>query len=74
MFRWLLLLCVLVAVVLGLLVGVLNPNIVSFDLFFFQYELPLGALMLVCFFAGSAVAILIGAVFSLGRIAKRSSD
>lgn len=56
MFRWLLLVCVLVAVLAGLLVGVKNPAEVHLDLIFFGISLPLGALVSVVFFSGAFVA------------------
>lgn len=74
MFRWLLLVALAVAVALGLMVGVLNPQEVNFDLFFLKESLPLGALMLSCFILGILVASLIGVLSRLMRLSKRRSE
>ncbi len=46
MFRWLLILLVLLAAVAGLALGVVNPEPVTLDLIAIQLSLPLGALVL----------------------------
>jgi len=69
MFRWLLLIALAVAVALGLMVGILNPQEVQFDLFFYERALPLGVVMLLCFFAGGLLATLIA---TLSRVVRRS--
>ena len=74
MFRWLLLIVLAVAVVLGLMVGMLNPQQVLVDLFFYSGTLPLGAVMLLCFIAGMIVALFVGALRRLMRLTKRSSE
>lgn len=56
MYRWVLLLFVFVAVVLGLVVGTLNPALVTFDLLVLRVQWPLGALLLVSFVSGFVVA------------------
>jgi uncharacterized integral membrane protein len=60
MFRWLLLFLLLLAVVAGLVIGVLNPQTVELDLLALQLSLPLGALAL----AALAVGILIGLILA----------
>ena len=74
MFRWLLLIVLAVAVVLGLMVGILNPQQVRVDLFFYSGTLPLGAVMLLCFIAGSIVAMFYAALRRLMRLTKRPSE
>lgn len=61
MFRWLLLLLVLAAVVVGLVVGVLNPHPVTVDLALVQFSMPQGALLLVALGLG----VLLGLVLAL---------
>ncbi len=56
MYWWLLLCFVAVALGLGFLVGILNPQTVTVDLFLRSYNLPLGALILVCVVLGSVVS------------------
>ncbi|HEY7906055.1 MAG TPA: LapA family protein [Wenzhouxiangella sp.] len=73
MFRWLLLIALAVAVALGLLVGILNPDKVNFDLLFFQGSLPLGAIMLLCFISGILLAACFGGFRRLMRLSKRRS-
>ncbi len=74
MFRWLLLFFFLAAVVVGLVIGVLNPQSVSLDLLIASLSFPLGALVL----AALAVGILLGLVLAAllfvlpGRVARRS--
>ncbi len=68
MFRWLLLVGVLVAILTGLVVGVLNPAHVELNLLFFSVSLPVGALVSASFFAGILVAWFIQAVARLGRL------
>lgn len=74
MFRWLLLIALAVAVALGLVVGILNPQQVNFDLFFVEGALPLGALMLLCFIVGILVAFFLSGFRHLMRLAKRRSE
>ncbi len=74
MFRWLLLIALAVAVALGLVVGILNPQEVNFDLLFFKGALPLGAIMLLCFIAGILLATLWGLFRRLMRLSKRRSE
>lgn len=71
MFRWLLLVCVLVAVIAGLLVGVKNPLEVHLDLIFFDVSMPLGALVGVVFFSGIFVAWFAQLVGRLRRLGQR---
>lgn len=59
MFRWLLLLAVLLSALIGLVVGVLNPDPVTLDLGVFTPSLPLGAMLLLGFGAGVAVGMLL---------------
>lgn len=74
MFRWLLLIVLAVAVVLGLMVGILNPQQVQVDLFFYSGRLPLGAVMLLCLVAGMIVTAFFGALRRLLRFKKRPSE
>lgn len=71
MFRWVLLLLVVMAVSLGLFVGVLNPQDVTFDLMWIQGQSPLGALLLVAFILGGVVTWLFGVLFGWMRLRKR---
>ena len=71
MFRWLLLLMVVVAVALGLFVGMLNPQDVTFDLIWIQGQWPLGALLLVAFILGGVVTWLFSTLFGWMRLRKR---
>lgn len=71
MYWWLLLCFVAVALGLGFLVGILNPQTVTVDLFFRSYNLPLGALVLVCVVVGSVASGLIGGVMRLLHRLKR---
>ncbi|NDY95406.1 LapA family protein [Wenzhouxiangella limi] len=59
MYRWLLLLAVLVAALLGLAIGVLNPDPVALDLGLVQPSLPLGGLVLIVFAAGTVCGLLL---------------
>lgn len=59
MYRWVLLLSVLVAAGLGLVVGVLNPDPVSLDLALVEPELPLGGLVLSVFALGVVLGLLV---------------
>lgn len=59
MFRWLLLIAVLIAGAVGLAVGVLNPSSVVLDLAFIQPELPLGGLVLSVFAVGTLCGLLL---------------
>lgn len=56
MFKTLSFLITLIFLAFGLVLGVLNPTVVSFDLFIFQTELPLSILM--------ALAIMLGMFIS----------
>lgn len=59
MYRWFLLLAVLVSAALGLLVGVLNPDPVIIDLALVAPQLPLGGLILLVFAIGVIVGLLL---------------
>jgi lipopolysaccharide assembly protein A len=73
MFRWLLLAFFLVAVVAGLVIGVLNPQAVTLDLALFSLNLPLGALMLSALVLGVLFGLLLTVVLFVlpGRLAGR---
>ncbi len=60
MYRWLVLAFVLAAIVAGLVIGVLNAQVVSLDLVVFSPTLPLGALVL----ASLALGVLLGIVLT----------
>ncbi len=62
MFRWLLLFFFLAAVIVGLVVGVLNPQTVNLDLVAFNLSSPLGALVLAALVAGILLGLLLAAV------------
>lgn len=59
MFRWLLILLVLLAAVAGLVVGVLNADPVSLDLIAIQVSLPLGALVLLALALGLVIGLVL---------------
>ncbi|MEE4639401.1 MAG: hypothetical protein V2J42_11755 [Wenzhouxiangella sp.] len=59
MYRWLLLLAVLLAAGLGLVIGVLNPVSVTLDLALFSPSLPLGGLVLLVFASGTVFGLLL---------------
>ncbi|RFF26369.1 MULTISPECIES: lipopolysaccharide assembly protein LapA domain-containing protein [unclassified Wenzhouxiangella] len=59
MFRWLLILLVLLAAVAGLLIGVLNADAVTLNLLAFQVSLPLGALVLLALVLGLLVGLVL---------------
>lgn len=52
MYRWLLILLVLLAAVAGLLIGVLNGSPATLDLLLIELTLPLGGLVLLALGAG----------------------
>jgi len=60
MFRWLLILVVLLASVAGLVLGVLNADAVSFDLIIREVRMPLGALVL----SALAVGLVLGLILA----------
>lgn len=60
MYRWLLIVLVLLAAVAGLALGVLNARPVTFDLILTDVSLPLGALVL----AALATGVLAGLVLA----------
>jgi len=74
MFRWLLLIVLAVAVMSGLMVGILNPQEVRIDLFLYSGTLPLGVVMLLCLIAGMIVAVFFGALRRLMRFKKHPSE
>jgi uncharacterized integral membrane protein len=59
MYRWLLLVAVLVAALCGLAIGVLNPHPVTLELSGFAPTLPLGALVLLAFGSGVMVGLIL---------------
>lgn len=73
MYRWLLLIVVLVAMAAGLVVGILNPDTVSIDLLFVQFSLPLGALVLGAMMAGVLLGLLLALIVFVvpGRLRRR---
>lgn len=74
MFRWLLILLVLAAAVAGLIVGVLNADIVSLDLLMLEVSLPLGALVLLALALGLVVGLALAWLlfFLPGRLRRAS--
>lgn len=72
MFRWFLLVLVLVAVAAGLLVGVLNPDSVELDFLIFEFSAPLGATVLAALVAGVLVGLLLALVMFIvpGRLGR----
>jgi len=59
MFRWILLLLVVVAVAAGLAVGALNPDSVTLDLAVARIALPLGALVLCALAVGTVCGLVL---------------
>lgn len=63
MFRWLLGLLLIAAAVLGVAIGVFNPQTVHFDLVIWSWQAPLGAVVV----SGLVVGVLFGMLlFALG--------
>lgn len=66
MWRWTLIVLVVLAAVLGMTVGALNPQIVAVDLLAWRMDAPLGAALIGAFVIGLAggfvLALLIGHV------------
>lgn len=60
MWRWLLVLLVLLAAAAGVVVGWLNPGEVPVDLLIASFAIPLGVLMLGCVAAGAGVGLILG--------------
>jgi len=58
--RWLLVLVVLLAAAAGVIVGWLNPGEVSVDLLIASFAVPLGVLMLGCVAAGAGAGLIVG--------------
>ena len=75
MYRWLLLLAVVLAAGVGLAVGVLNPAPVTLDLGLARPALPLGGLVLLIFAAGTLCGLLLyWLMFDLpARLRRRSA-
>ncbi len=73
MFRWLLLAFFLLAFVAGLVIGVLNPQIVALDLIMFDLALPLGALVLAAMVSGLMLGLILTYVLFVlpGRLVRR---
>jgi len=75
MYRWFLLLAVLLAAALGLAIGVLNPTPVVLDIALLQQELPLGGLVLIVFALGTVCGLfLFWLMFDLPARARRRAD
>lgn len=76
MYRWLLLIGLLVAIAAGLIFGILNPDTVPVHLLFVQLSVPLGALVLSALVAGTLLGLVLGLiVFYLpGRLRRRRRD
>ncbi|MFW5927234.1 MAG: lipopolysaccharide assembly protein LapA domain-containing protein [Wenzhouxiangella sp.] len=76
MYRWLLLILLLVAIGVGLVVGVLNPDAVALDLLFVQWSLPLGALVLGAMMAGVLIGLVLAFVMFVvpGRLTRRRGE
>lgn len=74
MFRWFLLVLVLVAALAGLAFGILNPDPVSLDLVFIQFEISLGAAVAGFLGIGVLIGLLLATIlFALpGRLRARS--
>ncbi len=73
MFRWLLLAFFLLAFIAGLVIGVLNPQIVALDLVVFDLVLPLGALVLVAMVSGVVLGLILTYLLFVlpGRLVRR---
>lgn len=74
MFRWLLLGAVLLAVVSGLALGVLNPEPVTLNLAFAEFQLSLGAALAAAVACGVFAGLILAAVLFVvpGRLGRRS--
>ena len=59
MYRWLLLIAVFIAALVGLAVGVLNPDPVTLELALITPTYPLGAMILVAFGVGVVIGLIL---------------
>ncbi len=59
MYRWLLLIAVFVAALVGLAVGVLNPDPVTLELALIAPTYPLGAMLLIVFGIGVLIGLIV---------------
>ncbi len=73
MYRWLLILLVLLAAIAGLIIGVLNGSPVTLDLLFVEFSLPLGGLVLLALAAGILGGLVLAWLlfFLPGRLKRR---
>jgi len=74
MFRWLLILLVLIAAIAGLVIGVLNAEPASLDLLAIDLTLPLGALVLLALTTGLLLGLVLAWLLFLlpGRFQRSS--
>jgi len=76
MFRWLLIILVLVAAIAGLAIGALNADRVVLDLALTRFSLPLGALVLIALVIGLLLGLVLAwAAFIIpARFRRRSGS
>lgn len=74
MYRWLLILLVLLAAVAGLAIGVLNADTVGLELLIVEVSLPLGALVMLAFALGLMLGLALSWLlfFLPGRLRRTS--
>jgi uncharacterized integral membrane protein len=63
MFRWLLALLLIASALLGVAIGLFNPQSVEFDLIFWAWQAPLGAVVVAALVSGVLLGLV---VFWLG--------
>lgn len=74
MWRWFVVLVVLVGLLTGLAAGMLNPQPLVLDLFLFQFDAPLGVLVIGVFTCGVLVGGLFAVLLGMTRRARRRSQ
>ncbi|GAB4176850.1 MAG: hypothetical protein Kow0020_12790 [Wenzhouxiangellaceae bacterium] len=62
MLRWFMLLLLIVALILGIMVGVLNPDPVKLDLLFWELTGPAGMLLVAVFVGGLLCGLLVAVI------------
>lgn len=67
MWRWVLILVVVLGLVAGLAAGVLNPQPLTLDLFFVRVGAPFGVLIIVAFALGALVGAMFALIFGIAR-------
>lgn len=67
MWRWVLILVVLLGLVAGLAAGILNPQPLTLDLFFVRVGAPFGVLIIAAFAVGALVGAIFAVIFGIAR-------